>query len=173
MMYKMRVLISWLGIIAVILSLNLITACQQTKPVADLIIDRVTYYPDLSYYAHGQSPDKIGGEFEYTIYVKNIGNAPAIGLLYVDYAGTKEELRTNYYAHGNLLKYADPPIQPGEVFIAKHIYDKNPDTEKVKFFINPEHDKLPPLTTTPGGIGHDVNVVRIKESNYNKTIHLR
>jgi len=95
-----------------------------------------------------------GDCYSYCIRVKNIGNAPASGKLYISNTWSNEDLTTNHYSHGELGKWSKPRIAPGEVmkFIILAGFPDS-DVEKVRFIVN-------------GG-------KRIEESNYkNNTYEL-
>jgi hypothetical protein len=140
-----------LAITTLITTIIPLTACEQ-EPLPDLIIDSVTCQLNTD----TASPYR---ELVYTVTIRNIGDAPASGRLYVSVTSSNEGLRENHYS-AKWVKSTEPPIEPGEVFeneIFHHIID---DAATVGFMVNPELD-LPQYGD------------RIEESNYkNNTYEL-
>ncbi|MFC1987271.1 hypothetical protein ACFLVH_01835 [Chloroflexota bacterium] len=162
-----------------IMSVIPVMACGQATSVAlpDLIIESVTYSKAATLHDQYGMPilNPLGIDFDYTVNIKNIGKAPAVGLLYVYNTTSDEDLRENHYSGGQLVKYAEPVIEPGEVFTARYRdYKKGRDVKTVRFIVNP--DRGADFTrTTEGNITYFTYTEhrRIEESNYkNNTCEL-
>lgn len=172
---KMKLKLYLLGMTILVMAVIPVVACRQPEPVSlpDLIIDSVTYRKVSHTDPYGMPILGPGVSLEYTIHIKNIGDAPASGLLYVSNTRSNKNLDENHYPSTELVKYAEPTIEPGEVFVAKILDYREVDAKTVRFIVNPE------MELHPGVV--DGNIVqfnagteyiyRLEESHYNNNTY--
>ncbi|MFA5316931.1 MAG: hypothetical protein WC369_05890 [Dehalococcoidales bacterium] len=165
-----------LGISTLILSIILLISYNIINTKPDLIIENVTYELKWSDTSTGDSIVYA----EYTIRVKNIGNAPANGSFHAEWthtifqASSDRDIQNNHYSRGQMLKYTDSsPIRPNETFVGK-VQDISPEVGTVRFIINNPNPDLPTsapnspdVTTHP----NKVNLPEIDESNFNNNTY--
>lgn len=135
-------------------------ACSISNPKPDLIIEDVTY--EFKTQETDLSDVIVYGEF--TIQIKNIGDAPANGYIYVSFDG----------GTGAIKKDANTPIKPNETFIGKIQTGPLSSNETARLIVNDpnmlQSDTLPDL-----GDGYPQNVkaprLVIDESDYDNNTY--
>jgi hypothetical protein len=117
------------------------TGCTSATPKPDLIIENVTFRGAQQNDPLYDGPPLI----EYTFHVKNIGNAPFQGYLYVSWTGSDWDMNNNHYSQGSRLRAStDPPIKPNETYLGTAL-DQYQDNTEIRFIINnPRDSDIPP-----------------------------
>lgn len=159
---KKRIILQALVIAALIMSSTFSASCNALNPKPDLIIESVTY----DYKSFG-SGDWQSSALVYTISVKNIGNAPAKGSVWVSYASGPS---VPDGSGGQLLKYdTEPPIKPNEIYNG----EVTPAIESgtITFVVNDINDSMinspQPIPDIPGYPQNRIAPrLLIDESNY-------
>lgn len=170
-----RGLFSRLMIVALVAATTTATSAGCERAImADLIIESVCYRPAEPLGIPGVGI--VGERLVFSIRIKNIGDAPASGELYIDMGKSAEELDKHHLGKGSRIKEDEPSIAPGEVFETslKATISIGAKWNKVYFLLNPEME-IETFTMSAEG---DIEVLdayryRLEESNYrNNTYEL-
>ena len=106
---------------------------DTNKP--DLVVEEITYRPaPPSIGVHGGAV--ISGATEFTIKIKNIGNASLEDEFYIVNTITEQDLETNHFSRGGLVNQGKKPINPGEIFHCKFCSKVDRDIDIIRFKIN-------------------------------------
>ena len=160
-------------VMAAVIATAASAGCEQAI-MPDLIIESVSYRPDPITIPGVAS---VGERLAFCIRIKNIGNAPASGCLYIDMEKSAEDLDKRHLGRGTRIKEDEPSIAPGEVFEASltatiSISEK---WNKVYFLLNPEMEiellKIVREDTIEKIETRDTYRYRLEESNYSNNTY--
>jgi hypothetical protein len=161
-------------IITLIIAVIGITACENTEKFdkPDLIIETVSYSAAPAVTDEYGMPLMFPGKrLKFTILVRNIGNVSITDSFYISNTRSNEAFNENYYESGEMVNYDNQIIEPGESLEVTITDNIAVDAKQVRFMVNPESNKLPPIKLD--GEELDVSSKQVEESNYkNNTYEL-
>lgn len=111
---------------------------QNSDSKPDLIIEKITYKkPKPQEGSYGMPVETIPGNYwDFTITVKNIGNADFAGSFYVFNSRSERDFLSNVHSHGELVNQKEEKIPENgslDVTISDLLDD---DTKNVQFLVN-------------------------------------
>jgi hypothetical protein len=143
------------------------TACEYTEQVdkPDLVIETVSYSAAPAVTDEYGMPLMFPGKrLKFTIFVRNIGDAAIAEFFYIANTRSNEAFNKNYYESSEMVNHDNQRIEPGETLEVTIIDNIDEDAERVRFMVNPEGQKLPPIKLD--GEELDTSIKQVEESNY-------
>jgi hypothetical protein len=161
-------------VITLIIAVSGTTACEDTEQVdkPDLIIETVSYSNAPAITDEYGMPIMFPGiRLNFTICVRNIGDAAIAEFFYISHTRSNEAFNENYYESGEMVNHDNQIIEPGESLEVTITDNIAVDAKQVRFMVNPESNKLPPIKLDGNEL--DVSSKQVEESNYkNNTYEL-